>query len=73
MIMSATRTRRGIAAGAAAALLGALVFGFLQGKAGDRALELSYWALCIGLLVSATRHKPDGRAPLPADPFSETR
>ncbi|WFB07886.1 hypothetical protein LRS74_13130 [Streptomyces sp. LX-29] len=73
MIMSATRTRRGIAAGAAAALLGALVFGFFQGKAGDRGPELGYWALCIGLLVGAALGKPGNQDPLPADPFGETR
>ncbi|MGW3433936.1 hypothetical protein ACWDHW_39310 [Streptomyces melanosporofaciens] len=70
MIASATsaaqapRPARGFAAGSAAALLGALVFGFVQGKIGHRGQEVGYWALCIGLLTGAALGKLGGRAPL---------
>ncbi|MEU1945678.1 hypothetical protein ACFW95_31275 [Streptomyces sp. NPDC059474] len=60
----APRPARGLAAGSAAALLGALVFGFIQGKIGHRGQEVGYWALCIGLLTGATLGKLGGRAPL---------
>ncbi|MFW6695813.1 hypothetical protein [Streptomyces sp. MAR4 CNX-425] len=42
-----------LAVGAAAGLAGALVLGVTQGLAGERALELGYWALALGLLVGA--------------------
>ncbi|CAM5731590.1 hypothetical protein [Streptomyces mordarskii] len=60
----APRPARGLAAGIAAALLGALVFGFIQGKIGHCGQEVGYWALGIGLLTGAALGKLGGRAPL---------
>ncbi|MEV0278423.1 hypothetical protein AB0I22_18855 [Streptomyces sp. NPDC050610] len=57
------RPARGLAAGAAAALTGAIVFGWAQGLAGPGGHELGYWALAIGLLVGAALGKAGGRAP----------
>jgi hypothetical protein len=58
------RPGRGLVAGVAAALVGALVFGVVQGKIGHRGQEVGYWALCIGLLIGAALGKLGGRAPL---------
>jgi hypothetical protein len=55
------RLALGVTAGAAAACLGALLLGSLQGAAGPRGHELGYWALGIGLLVGAILGKVGGR------------
>ncbi|KOG89675.1 hypothetical protein [Streptomyces varsoviensis] len=57
------RPARGLVAGAATALLVAVVFGWAQGLAGPDGHELGYWALAIGLLVGAALGKAGGRAP----------
>ncbi|MFE7119971.1 hypothetical protein ACFU99_31575 [Streptomyces sp. NPDC057654] len=57
------RPARGLAAGAATALLVAVVCGWAQGLAGPGSHELGYWALAIGLLVGAALGKAGGRAP----------
>lgn len=54
------RAGLGIAAGAAAAGLGALLLGGLQGATGPAGLELGYWSLAIGLLVGAVLGKVGG-------------
>jgi hypothetical protein len=59
----AARPVRGLTGGAAAALLGAVVFGFVQGKTGQRGHEMGYWALCTGLLIGVALGKLGGRTP----------
>ncbi|QKV93184.1 hypothetical protein HUT19_16655 [Streptomyces sp. NA02950] len=58
------RPGRGLAAGIAAGLLGALVFGEAQGKIGHGGQEVGYWALATGLLIGAALGGLGGRAPL---------
>lgn len=48
---SRPRLVQALAVGAAATVAGALVLGVTQGLVGERALELGYWALALGLLV----------------------
>jgi hypothetical protein len=50
---SRPRLLQALAVGAAATVAGALVLGVTQGLVGERALELGYWALALGLLVGA--------------------
>ncbi|MQY16476.1 hypothetical protein SRB5_66750 [Streptomyces sp. RB5] len=50
----------GLLAGAAAAVLGALILGPLQGSTGERGLELGYFALAAGVLVGAALGKAAG-------------
>ncbi|MEU6082173.1 hypothetical protein [Streptomyces sp. NPDC047108] len=55
------RASAGVAAGAAAALAGALLLGPLQGASGPTGPELGYWALAMGLFVGAVLGKVGGR------------
>ncbi|MEV6108627.1 hypothetical protein AB0M28_28580 [Streptomyces sp. NPDC051940] len=51
---------QGLAAGAGAALVGALVLGPLQATTGHRGLEQGYFALAVGILVGAALGKAGG-------------